>query len=208
MFPYLATGGLSATQNIYSNDWAFQRGNETTALADIDEFCSLGCGPNTAPRFFQRQFSSLYAWSNVGGSSYNAGQLILRHAMSHGVQFDFTYTLSNSIDLGSDTERTNELNGTGSTLQQRRLFLRDHQYLPSRIQPGSLRLRHAAPPQCRLGHPVAFWIRPAFPQYWWRIVDGFVGGWQFSGLARWSSGLPFSLTGPGWATNWQQESNL
>jgi hypothetical protein len=28
--------------------------------------------------------------------------------MSHGVQFDFTYTLSNSIDLGSDTERTGE----------------------------------------------------------------------------------------------------
>jgi hypothetical protein len=107
---------MSATQNIYSNVWAFQRGNETTALADLDEYCFPTCGPNTAPRFFQRQFSSLYAWSNVGGSSYNAGQLILRHAMSRGVQFDFTYTFSNSIDLGSDTERTNELNGTGSTL--------------------------------------------------------------------------------------------
>jgi hypothetical protein len=115
LFPYLAKGDMSATQNIYSNDWAFQRDNETRA-GDLDEYCSTTCEPNTAPRFFQRQFSSLYAWSNVRGSSYNAGQLILRHAMSHGVQFDFTYTFSNSIDLGSDTEWTNELNATGSTL--------------------------------------------------------------------------------------------
>ncbi len=45
LFPYLATGGMSATQNIYSNEWAFERGNETTALSDIDVFCTLGCGP-------------------------------------------------------------------------------------------------------------------------------------------------------------------
>jgi hypothetical protein len=38
-------------------------------------------------------------------------------------------------------------------------------------------------------------------------VDGFVAGWQLSGLARWSSGLPFSIYEPGWATNWQIESN-
>ena len=78
---------MSATQNIYSNVWAFQRGNETTALANLDEFCYPTCGPNTAPRFFQRQFSSLYAWSNTGGSSYNAGQLILRHAALYPAGF-------------------------------------------------------------------------------------------------------------------------
>ena len=31
--------------------------------------------------------------------------------MSHGLQFDAGYTFSKSLDYGSDTERTGELNG-------------------------------------------------------------------------------------------------
>jgi hypothetical protein len=38
------------------------------------------------------------------------------------------------------------------------------------------------------------------------LLDGFIGGWQWSGITRWSSGLPFSLTEPGWTTDWQIES--
>jgi hypothetical protein len=37
------------------------------------------------------------------------------------------------------------------------------------------------------------------------LVDALIGDWQFSGLSRWSSGLPFSVTEPGWSTNWQLE---
>jgi hypothetical protein len=42
-----------------------------------------------------------------------------------------------------------------------------------------------------------------------RWMDAIVGGWQFSGLLRWSSGLPFTI-GPGlgfWATNWELTSS-
>lgn len=36
-----------------------------------------------------------------------------------------------------------------------------------------------------------------------RFMDAVVGGWQFSGLGRWTSGLPFSVVdGAGWASNW------
>jgi hypothetical protein len=197
---------MSATQNIYSNVWAFQRGNETTALANLDEFCSPTCGPNTAPRFFQRQFSSLYAWSNTGGSSYNAGQLILRHAMSHGVQFDFTYTYSNSIDLGSDTERTNELNGTGSTLYNSggsfsEIINTFHPEFNRAV--SDFDTRHLINADWVLQLP--FGTGQRFLNGG-RVLDAFVGGWQFSGLTRWSSGLPFGVSAPGWATNWQQES--
>ncbi len=72
MFPDAAGGGNSATQNIYTDIWAANRGNETTALYLLDVACFPGCGgqPN---RFYQDQFSSLYAWSTIGSSSYNAG---------------------------------------------------------------------------------------------------------------------------------------
>ena len=56
-----------------------------------------------------------FAWSSLGTSSYNAGQFMLRHPMSHGLQVDFSYTYSKSIDLGSDTERTNSQGTTSTT---------------------------------------------------------------------------------------------
>jgi Carboxypeptidase regulatory-like domain len=208
LFPYLATGGVSATQNIYTNEWAFERGNETTALSDIDVFCTLGCGPYTSPRFFQRQFSSLYAWSNVGGSSYNAGQFILRHAMSHGVQFDFTYTFSNSIDLGSDSERVNEINSTSSTLYNSggsfsEIINTFHPEFNRGV--SDFDTRHLINGDWVIQLP--FGSNQRFLSSGGRLVDGFVAGWQLSGIARWSSGLPFSVQGPGWPTNWQIESN-
>ncbi len=37
-------------------------------------------------------------------------------------------------------------------------------------------------------------------------VDALIGGWQWSGINRWASALPFGLFEPGWTTNWQIES--
>jgi hypothetical protein len=35
------------------------------------------------------------------------------------------------------------------------------------------------------------------------LLDAFIGGWQISGLARWTSGFPFSVDGgQRWPTNW------
>jgi len=101
MFPDAAGNGNSSTQNIYSQNWAVNRGNETSALYNMDIYCFPGCG-GQLDRYYQDQFSSLYAWSTIGMSSYNAGQLILRHATSHGLQLDFSYTFSQSLDYGSD----------------------------------------------------------------------------------------------------------
>jgi hypothetical protein len=38
------------------------------------------------------------------------------------------------------------------------------------------------------------------------FVDAFIGGWQWSGIERWSSGLPWYMYEPGWSTDWQIES--
>jgi hypothetical protein len=37
------------------------------------------------------------------------------------------------------------------------------------------------------------------------LEDALIGGWQWAGLGRWTSGLPFSFTEPGWTTDWQLE---
>ena len=80
---------------------------ETAALADLDFYCYYTCPQGT--KFWQSQFSSLYAWDSIGMSYYNAGQITLRHPFSHGLQADFSYNLSKSIDMGSDTERASEI---------------------------------------------------------------------------------------------------
>ena len=69
-----------------------------------------------ANAFFNKQFHSLYAWRSIGNANYNAMQVSLRKKMSQGVQFDFNYTYSKSIDLSSDAERIDAyqgLNGGG-----------------------------------------------------------------------------------------------
>ncbi len=92
--------GKSATQNIYTDEWAPYRYNygATTSLADIDFYCVYGCPSNWTSHFWQDQFSSLYALSTIGKSYYNAAQFTLRHPMSHGLQMEVNYTFSRSID--------------------------------------------------------------------------------------------------------------
>ena len=105
MFPAAAGGGLSATQNVY-NLWSTLLGNETFSLFLMDVACSPAfCGGQTN-RYFSPQYGALFTWNSLANSSYNAGQIVLRHPMTHGLQFDFNYTLGKSLDLGSDTERT------------------------------------------------------------------------------------------------------
>jgi hypothetical protein len=208
VFPFMAGydySGESATQAIYTNEWAPYRAQygATTSLSDIDFYCYYGCPAGWQSKFWQDQFSSLYALSTIGMSYYNAGQLILRHPTTHGLDFDFSYTWSNSIDMGSDTERSNEfgtnatntgsfstilntwkpyLNRGASDFDTRHLITADWVYLLP-FGRGKAVLGSAN-----------------------GLVDALVGGWQWSGINRWSSALPFSVTEPGWTTNWQIES--
>ncbi|HVP13149.1 MAG TPA: TonB-dependent receptor, partial [Phycisphaerae bacterium] len=116
VFPFLKNydyAGESATQALYAWEWAPYRytWGATTSLSDVDFYCFEGCPSNWKPHFWQDQFSTLYVLSSVGTSYYDAGQLTLRHPMSHGLQLDFAYTYSHSIDLGSDAERGTLRNG-------------------------------------------------------------------------------------------------
>jgi len=140
----------------------------------------------------------LYVLANVGSSYYNAGQLILRHPMTHGLQMDFAYTYSHSIDIGSDAERATLHNGGtfsfilntwrpylnrgSSDFDTRHLITTDYVYqLP--FGRGKMIAGNSN-----------------------GLADAFIGGWQLSGALHWSSGLPFSFSEPGWDTDWEIES--
>ena len=205
VFPQMANldfPGESATDGTYNNEWAPYRYSEgeTTSLADIDFFCGYGgyCNDGTS-KFWQSQFSSLYAWSSIGTSSYNALQATLRHPTTHGLTVDISYTLSKSLDLNSGTERASEFSADnlgGSAIQ--------NSWNPKLNKAVSdFDTRHLLNGDMVYVLPVGRGKK--FLGNSNALVDGLIGGWHFGGIARWTSGLPFSLFEPGWTTNWQLE---
>jgi len=196
VFPQMANwdyNGESATQTMYSDEWG-QRYvyGETGALYDVDFSCNYGCPNGTL--FWNQQFSSLIALSSIGMSYYNAGQLTLRHPTQHGLNLDFSYTYSRSIDMGSDAERaatsygaiqnvwTPSLSRGLSDFDTKHLISVDWNYAMP-FGKGKMLLANSG-----------------------KVGDAIWGDWQWAGLGRWSSGLPFSVLEPGWTTNWELQA--
>jgi hypothetical protein len=193
--------GETATDGLYNHEWAPYRYDfgETTSLQDVDVNCAYGCPKGT--QFFSQQFSSLMAWSTIGTSSYHALQVILRHPSSHGLTVDFNYTLSKSLDIGSGAERSNE-------------YATDAYADSGPIQNSWNPKANKAVSDFDTHHMVTLdWVYvvpvghgKAVLGNSNRILDAVVGNWQWSGLSRWTSGLPFGVLEPGYTTNWQQEA--
>jgi hypothetical protein len=204
VFPFMANydyQGESATQAIYNNEWAPFRSilGATSALADLDFYCVYGCPMGT--RFWQDQFSSLYTLASIGTSYYNAGQIILRHPTGYGLSLDFSYTLSKSIDMGSDAERGTEFNNGGGNFSNITNTWRP--YLNR--GPSDFDTRHLI--TADWVYQLPFGRGKKFMGSANTVTNALIGGWQWSGVNRWASGLPFSLIEPGWTTDWQIGSN-
>jgi hypothetical protein len=199
--------GNSATQNIYNDLWKGNPINSTLNIYYMDVFCDPGCGNGQNGRFVDQQFNSLYGWSSLGTSSYNAGQVTVRHALSHGAQVDFSYTYSKSIDLNSDAERQCvQCSGSG-------LGITSFGYIVNTFKP---QLNRAVSDFDTTHLVTGDWVlllpfgrgRKFFNQTN-HLTEAIIGGWQLSGLVRLTSGLPFSLlAGDGWQTNVSTESAL
>ena len=202
VFPQAANAdyqGESATQAIYTDQWSYFRdgAGETSALFNLDYACVYTCPQGT--KFWQSQFSSLYSWDSIGMSYYNAGQITLRHPFSHGLQADFSYTLSKSIDMGSDTERASSIS-TNSAFSNI-----INTWNPSLNRGVSdFDTKHLI--TFDWVYHLPFGAGQMFANTSNRLINEVIGGWQWSGVNRWTSGLPFSVNGPGWATNWDLES--
>src|SRR6266404_4480648 len=181
--------------------------NETTALLEWDYFGIPGDCPGGACysssgkpyAFYNPQFATLYMWKSMGTANYNALQVSLKHKMSHGIQFDFNYTLSKSIDLASEAERAGTINGTGAQIQ--------NAWQPCQFRSVSdFDARHQFN---------ANWVADLpFGRNRWvgrssrGALDALIGGWQLSGLFRLTTGFPFSVTnGYQWPTDWDLSGN-
>jgi hypothetical protein len=155
--------------------------------------------------YYSSQFSSLYAWRSVAPSNYHAMQVSLHRRMTHGLQFDFNYTFSKSIDISSNAERVEP--GSNASL----------------LEPNSNIINSWSPQTQRgvssfdLTHQFnANWIYELpFGRGKWvgkdsnRAVDALIGGWQISGLFRWTSGFPISVDNgtSNYPTNFELEGN-
>ncbi len=198
----------TATQAMYDMYSCFS-GNETTGLFVADLLCLPACSQLAGQpaggqpfNFFDNQWSSLYAWRSVGNSNYHAAQFSLRHVMTHGLQFDLNYTFSKSIDVGSNAERINQFEGGGFASQI------INSWSPKQLRAVSdFDTRHQI--NTNWVYELPFGRGKSYASGMSRWANAIVGGWQFSGLLRWSSGLPFTI-GPGlgfWATNWELTSS-
>ena len=210
-WPAAATGGLSATQNIY-NMWKTLPGNETFDIWNLDIICTQGppnfsaglapCSgnPPQPERFFAPQYGSMVIWDSNGFSSYNAGQIQLRHPMTKGLQFDFSYTYSKSLDLGSDTERMCEYckGGVASPIIST-WYPRDNYAVSDFDTKHMLNADWVYSLPFGRGRPLL--------SNGGKVSEAIFGGWQLTGLSRWTSGLPFGIiNSSNWSTNWTQVS--
>jgi Carboxypeptidase regulatory-like domain len=192
LWPGAASSTKTATQAIYEqfqankNDW-------TSALLNFDAFCDPSCSKLGANTMFNSQFAALYAFRSIGNGGYNGVQVLARKSFSKGYQFDFNYTLSKCMDLGSSPESTGATTSTGSILNT---------WAPQQMK---------AVCDYDLHHQItAFGIAElpfgkgkAFGGGANKLTNAFIGGWQLTTLFRTTSGFPGSVTNSvGYPTIW------
>jgi len=209
-------GLIQEVFNLFYNPGLSVIGDEIVGIADLDLYGGLGDnigsgsyyfnGPpgllhNNSGQFLNNQAISMYGWSSIGSSSYHALQANLKKQFSHGVQFDLNYTYSKSLDITSAASRVgfSVYGYTNIGLVGSRLA--------NAFSPNLAR----APSDFDLTHQLNLnWIADlpfgrgrAYASNDSGVVDAFIGGWQLSGIARWTSGFPFSVDGgQRWPTDW------
>ncbi len=211
-------GLIQAVYDLYYDPSLSYLGNEVVGIGNIDLYGGLGDDQGNvyspcpkplcttagfkAGNYLSNQSTSMFAWSSIGKSNYHALQATLRKQFSGGLQFDLNYTYSKSIDITSSATRLSWASccNVGS--------------------PGT-RLVNAFDPNGRRGvsdfdttHQINLnWIAELpfgkgkhFAGNATGVTNALIGGWQFSGLARWTSGFPFTVdNGNFWATNWDEQ---
>jgi len=217
-------GLLQSVFDLYYNPALSVIGDEIVGLADIDSYGGLGDNsgsgvpyffngppsqlPGQCPgsfcqsgKFLSNQAFSMYGWSSVGTSHYHALQASLRKQFSHGVQFDFNYTFSKSIDITSAASRVGfavygyqNIGLVGTRLA--------NAFSPNLARAVSdFDLTHQMNLNWRAELPIG--RGRAMARNASGVLNGFIGGWEISGVARATSGFPFSVDGgQRWPTDW------
>ncbi|HEY2472295.1 MAG TPA: carboxypeptidase-like regulatory domain-containing protein [Terracidiphilus sp.] len=195
----LGYGPLTATQNVYAL-FLSNLYNETYALYQLDTPGSLpnsniGAGVNyPAFRYYHDQYSALYSWRSIANSNFNALEAVYRQHFA-GIQADFNYTYSKSLDIVSQAERL----GNSGTTNNAQIM---NSWLPKQLYgPSDYDVRHQLNSNFVWDLPVGRGRK--FMATSGRLADELIGGWQTTGIVRWTSGFPFEVNnGAYYPTNW------
>jgi hypothetical protein len=191
IFNIYGVGAAStATQTMYDLFLGF-RGDYADALGLVDEIP----GSPFYSRFgmyayYLPQFCCYVGQSSDGTSNYNAFELSIRKAPSHGLQFTFNYTFSHSLDYSSDVERGAPL--TGNIFNGGYTTIALDSWFPRKSYSNSdfdLRHQFNANWMYELPFGRGKWLGSDIPGW----ANQVFGGWQVSGLYRWTSGFPFNV---------------
>ena len=195
----LGYGPLTATQNVYAL-FLSNLYNETYALYQLDTPGSLpnpniGAGVNyPAFRYYHDQYSALYGWRSVGYSNFNALEAVYRQHFG-GLEADFNYTYSKSLDITSQAERL----GNSATTNYAQIM---NTWQPNQLYgPSDYDVRHQLNSNFVWDLPLGRGKKYLAGAN--RLTDELLGGWQTTGIVRWTSGFPFEVNnGAYYPTNW------
>jgi hypothetical protein len=200
----------TATQAIYDMWYCFPH-NETLTLKYLDLPSALTdlnlpnskLGPFA---FYHDQFSSLYAWRNIGTSDYNALQVTYNVHWGDNLQGQFNYTFSKSLDEASAAERIGPYEGTGGTgndLNGGGIVINSYDPLALR---GLSDFNAFHQINANAVYLLPFGKGQMVASNAGRLLDALIGGWHLSGIFRWTTGFPIAVdNGFTWATNWNIE---
>src|SRR5271157_241056 len=193
----------TATQAMYELfycNWGPSTYGATTFTNYFDSYCFPACaninGVDTPYALYNKEFSALYAWSSLGNSNYHAGQFLLKSRNIKGLQFDFNYVYSKSIDEGSDAERVGPFGGLSAVINT---------WAPGQMR-GTSDFDTTHQINSNWVYELPFGHSKKFGHDWNRATDLLLGGWELAGIYRWTSGFPFSIDAGGtYNTNFQLE---
>lgn len=207
-------GHPTATQNIYEI-WNCFPHNETLTLKYMDLPNTLLQLSPALPNskfgpyaLYHDQFSSLYAWRNIGTSDYNALQVTYNARWGSNLQGQFNYTFSKSLDEASAAERIGPYEGTGGTgndLNGGGIVINSWDPLALR---GLSDFNAFHQLNANLVYQLPFGKGQRLMENASPALNAVVGGWHVSGIFRRTSGFPITIdNGFTWSTNWNIEGD-
>jgi len=199
LYSKAATSSQTATQVAYSR-FAANQWDWTYALYQLDTpaggcVSRNRCSDLGAYAFFSPQYSWLSVFSSIAGGNYHGAQLSVRKRFSNGDSVDVNYTFSKSIDLRSSTERP--ATGTGVIWNP---------WLPG-LMKGVSDYDNTHLFNMLGVYSLPFGKGQRYASGAGGLLNALIGGWQLSGMWRWSSGFAISVYETGvWPTNWNNNN--
>ena len=131
-------------------------------------------------------FTSIGTVTSEGSSSYNSGQISVEKGLSHGLQFQLSYTYSHALDNGSNYENS----GYGGTTRGYNQFVPGLNYGDSSFDARQ-----------RLVFAPIYVVPFKTSGSTFSPINLALSGWQISGITTLATGFPYDISYGGGSSN-------